>query len=314
MLELVKDKLTIKEPDRNYWFVRTDGGIYFDEFVNKGYIGINWNEITIHDLRNLNPEQIKDKISRIKRLDPLVSKEKSKITQIYNKILRFDSFQAGDYVVIPSDGSTRLAFGIITDQQIYSDIENVEICDFHKRRKVAWLTMKHLEELDTKFYEVKSNRHAVSSIKEYQDYIDRVVSTFYFKEDYGHLVFDVQQDEDINLINLVSLIQGMQTLMQDINAEFGLHENLEDNIIKLNLQSKGTFTLKAPVGRSLAILGLLLTLNSCGKVDAGKAADVNVEVEQLDEFAKEKNRQLIEIESNLDTLEVNKNKLHDAFL
>ncbi|QHW30335.1 hypothetical protein GZH47_05405 [Paenibacillus rhizovicinus] len=35
---------TIPE-DRKYWFLRTQGGLFYDEFASEGFVAINWDEI-----------------------------------------------------------------------------------------------------------------------------------------------------------------------------------------------------------------------------------------------------------------------------
>lgn len=43
-------------PDKHYWFFRTMGGHFYDEFVSMGFIAIGYDDILMKDLKDL-PEQ-----------------------------------------------------------------------------------------------------------------------------------------------------------------------------------------------------------------------------------------------------------------
>ncbi len=49
--EFVNDIPEISE--RNYWMVRTNGGAYFEDFVEKGFIGINYNKINLSQIESV---------------------------------------------------------------------------------------------------------------------------------------------------------------------------------------------------------------------------------------------------------------------
>lgn len=40
--------IDVIDPARHYWFVRTDGGDYFDDFFLGNYVGIQWNEVIVN--------------------------------------------------------------------------------------------------------------------------------------------------------------------------------------------------------------------------------------------------------------------------
>ena len=124
-----------------------------------------------------------------------------------------------------------------------------------------------MSELESKFYEIKISQHSISQITKYANYIDRVMSSFYFKNNSGNFVLHVNQEGDINLNDLLELMQQNKLLLQTINNFFELDENIEESSIKVNLQSKGTITYNVPVGKSLATLCLIITLCSCGQAD-----------------------------------------------
>lgn len=314
----ILNNLKFVPTDINYWFVRTDGGRYFDAFFENNYIGIGWNDISLTDLRSLSLLEAKEKIAKTQNIDQTLKKGKSEVTSIYNKLKKFDSLNKGDIIVIPSDSSTRLAFGQIDDNQAYPDIENTTSCPYHKRRRVKWLQIKHLSDLDPLFYEMKSNRHSISDINRYADYVDRVIYTYYVKDNYGHLVFEVNQKEDIKIKHLLGLVSEIHGLMKDINTYFDYKENIDDDIIKLNLQSKGRVAFVSEMGKTLAMLGTLVALHSCASSEGATPTQVKPKVEEsieaVKEFERANQEKLNKIDRLSKSLEIDSQPLIDTLL
>lgn len=308
------DRLSVVEPERGYWFIRTDDGINFDPFTKNGFIGIGWNPITLEDLTKLSPQDAHQKIAKTYSLDLELTKNKRKVSDIYNKLIRFKDIKKGDVVVVPSNASGRLAFGIIEDSNIYIDTEQSHECDYYKRKKVDWVLTKNADSLDPILYKIKISRHSISSIKPYQDYIDRIISTFYFKDNFGNFVFEVNKDEDINLSQLVDLISSIQKLLFDINKFYQYGENIEDCAIKLSLQSRGKFTLKEPIGRSLATFGIIIALYGCQNDNNQTSTNLSPQERQkAEQFIATEVDTLKNIDKRFVELEVNKDKINSVF-
>lgn len=293
------------DSERGYWFVRTDNGLNFETYLENNFIGIGWNDITLEDLTKLSQNEVQSKIAKNYGFDLELVKGKSKATAIYNKLKRFKDIKKDDVVIIPSGGSNRLAFGIVTDTNVHIGLEKTGECEYFKRKQIRWVAVKHINSLDSKFYEIKITRHAVSSVKPYESYIDRVISTFYFKDNTGNFVFDVNKDEDINLIQLLELITNIKVVLSKINSEFDFNENIEASAIKISLQSKGTFALKVPIGQSLATFGLVLALSSCNDKTSGTA--------EHQRFIENYKIELDTISRRMDDLEIDKDKINQAF-
>ena len=197
---------------------------------------------------------------------------------------------------------------------MYVDTEKSHNCDHYKRKKVDWVQIQNTNSLDPIFYQIKISRHSISSIKQYQDYIDRVISTFYFKDDFGNFVFEVNKNEDINLSQLVDLIGSIQTLLYDINEFYQYGENIKDCAIKLNLQSKGKFTLKEPIGRSLATFGIIIAMYGCQNDKSQMNTNLSPQERlKIQQFIETKVDTLKNIDRRFDELEVNKEKINSVF-
>ena len=121
------------DSNREYWFVRTDGGKHFKTFYENGFIAIGWNEITLEDIKNVTPggNSIKNKLAKVYNKDITQTKHKRDVTSYFNKIMRFHQLRMGDVVMIPSFGSSHLAFGIVDDQETYIDIDNIPVSYTH---------------------------------------------------------------------------------------------------------------------------------------------------------------------------------------
>ncbi|MGQ2984844.1 hypothetical protein [Flavobacterium sp.] len=266
MFEDLIEQFDELESEKNYWFIRTSKGKNYHPFRTKGFIGINWNYVTLNDWKTKTPTQIRLKISQNERnsnnqlYDPNSTEGKRKITEVYNKIKRFSELKEGDLIIIPSSGSQYLTFGYVADNEIYEEY-NDQDCDFHKRRKVNWIITKELSELDTIFYKIIYSKHAVSNLNIYSDYIDKVIKNIFVKNDRSHLVVEVYSTDDINYDALNGVMSGVRKLTEDINAAFNLGENLTDNSIKLNLQSPGNIEfIYNNKGRSILLGAILLAI------------------------------------------------------
>ncbi|MCD0475590.1 hypothetical protein LPB87_14415 [Flavobacterium sp. EDS] len=278
MFENLTNQFENLESDKNYWFIRTMKGRNFAPFLNNSFIGINWNYVTATNLRELNEREIKNIIAANERdsrgnlYDPVSTRGKTKITSIYNKLIRFKELKAGDMVVIPSSSSNLLAFGVITDDEIFNNFDD-DVCDFHKRRHVHWITSKHLEELDSIFYKMIFSLHAISNINSYSSYIDKIVSSVFVKDDKSHLILNVRQEGDINYDSLNGVLQNVRSLTELINDSFHFQEDLSNNSVKLNIQSPGTIEFIYNTGRSLLLASIFLTmplLTSCSNTSSAQ--------------------------------------------
>lgn len=118
----------------DYWFVRTDSGMYFETYLENNFIGIGWNYITLEDLTKSDVE-VKNKIAQHEGLDLSDSDKKRLVTTIYTKLLRFKNLAKGDRVVIPSSGSGEFGFGIVLDRSPYVDVNRTGNCEYYQTKK-----------------------------------------------------------------------------------------------------------------------------------------------------------------------------------
>lgn len=302
MKEKIIEAIDVIEVRSDYWFIRTDGGQYFNTFFENGFIGIGWNDILLRDLRNPINE-VKSKIARTNELDLTTKAGRSKTTDIYNKITRFNELRKNDVVVIPSENSSYICFGLIDDDALYEDAEESHNCPYVKRRRVKWLSSepKAFELLDSIFYKIRKSRHAISNINEYADYIDSEMYGVYQKNDKSHFVINVNQTGEINWYKLATTLVEMHRLMSDINDYFELQEDVDDGSIQISLQSPGLFNL-GHRGIALVLLATLLGASSCERVRGNLSPNEN---QRIDAFQEQNAPRLDSLKTDLEEMDVN---------
>lgn len=256
--------ISIKEipSSMGYWFVRTNDGTYFETFTKNDFIAIGWNLISLEDL-NKSDKELRDKIIRIEKFDSTKKGTTGKVTSIINKLKNFRNLKQGDRIIVPSNSSSRLAFGIVEDSVVYTDVNESHDCTFHKRRKVNWVTIKNMTELDPNFFQIKISRHSISNIKQHSVFIDKVYDSLFIKNNQTHFVIDIKTKSDINLKSLIELMSLIQKLVENINRELGYDESADDISVRLNLQSPGLIEIIKPIGKPLRIAVLAISLQSC---------------------------------------------------
>jgi restriction system protein len=292
-LELLKTNVS-------YWFIRTEGGQHFDSFYESDFIAIGWDEITLADLNKTDVE-IKSKIARIFKLDSKIRADKTKITDIYNKVLRFSKLKKDDVVIIPSENSRQLAFGIVQDDGIYEKaFQDKDECQFLKRRKVQWIELRDFEKLDDVFYKIRKSRHAISNVSDYAEHIDSEMYSVYKKDDTSHFVVRVSQTERVNWLDLATTLINMHDLMSEINDDFHLQEDVANSSITIAIQSPGLFNL-AQKGVALVLLATMLGATSCSEVKGNLSVS---ERKKLEVIEAKRASELSKLRSKLDTMGV----------
>lgn len=251
--------------ERNYWLVRTSGGSHYNEFVSEGFIAIGWNEIFDLELikqaaTDANAYETLTKMSlEILSKDGKEDKQPGRIT---NPIIRFvTEMVIGDVVIIPSEDSRFIEFGIIEGDVYLENKKPFEfeegLCNYLKRRKVKWVAWRDKYTLDPYLYRMLNSHYALSKVNEYAEYVDRTLFGFYIKGDNAHLVFEVQKKTGVTGVELIDFINSTLGLVDLCNELLGTNYNKKDVQLKINVQSPGPveFLGAAPV---VALIGLII--------------------------------------------------------
>lgn len=252
--------------NRNYWIVRSNGGIFYDDFMMHDYIAISWDYITTNIMCNESELTIRAIIESQEKINPSHDDGddapdleergiKSKITTIFNKLQRFiNEFSVNDIVLVPSKDSDRISIGIITST-VYEDSQYIQnylsedpdteltLCPYSKRRKVKWI--KHLTKQTADIYLMKAfnSQHALSNMNEYAPYIDRTIYPIYKKNNEVHSTLHAGHPNGMSLKELSDFALHLNNTIANISEQFELPVNEKEIQVKLNIHSPGLIEL-----------------------------------------------------------------------
>lgn len=274
--------LLIREvsPDKHYWFFRTMGGLYYDEFVSKGFVAIGYDDILMKDLKDI-PEQdymaraflkVRLKDRNEKMTDSQIAKAAGQIVKFYREL------HIGDIIVAPDFQSRKFAIGVISSDMYEDSGKHGETgCPFAKRRRVKWIKEVMRHELDAKAILAFGNQQTMSSIDDYADYIDRKMDQLYTKGDSSYLVLRVNQDKELSWEDFM-FIGELGAFFAEFSQEIELGADLSRVKMKINVQSPGDILLMIPDGGGWILVLVLLIL----MVIRGGKSHINISSNGLD--------------------------------
>lgn len=257
--EELLEEIALVPDERNYWFIRTDGGENYDAFYTNQFIGIGWNEINPKDLLEKSEIEIKKRISIANNYNTDTKGGRTKATAAYHKLKRFEGLKKNDLVIIPSRSSSRLAFGIIKDSKIYIEPEPMDGCDYFKRRKVIWQDQLPLSQLDPIFYKIIQSRHAISNIDKYANFIDNCITDLYKKQDNVHFILEVTNEGAIEIDSWIKLMDAVKTLAAKINDKFDFQEEQFPLSVQVSVRSPGKIEFRRHAGKTLIVLASIFS-------------------------------------------------------
>jgi restriction system protein len=282
LIKLISDIDTTK----NYWFIRTMGGSYFDDFVSGGYVAIGYNEILKRDLQDLSTHEdmsrdaIKEKLSARR---PDISP--SQTAKGAGQILKFyREMKQGDIVMIPGNESKEFALGLVESDMYEEGNVDTAHCQFYKRRRVKWHRHCGREDLDARLLLGLSNQQTMSNIGKYAEYIDRKLHKLYTKGDKTYLTLRVKQERGVSWDDYLFL-NDLGQIVTDLAEDCGLDFDLKQIEMKINVQSPGDIMLmcNASSGVMLAFVGLIIIVGLGG----GSIGPTGVKLNGLGSFLKD---------------------------
>jgi hypothetical protein len=266
------DKVLSATPEftekRNYWFVRTQGGLYYDHFKKGGFIAIGFNGIGLFDIY----ESAKDKKKPLRLLTQTVKKrypEETKPGYAASQLNKFAyQIKAGDIVIIPSVNSYRLTIGEVQETEVIIT-ENTsqrpaylesgeEACDFIKRKKVIWQKDVSKFKIDPILFKLLFSHHIITEANDYANSIDTLMSNFYVKGDEAVIILEVATEKDINARALFQMGDFLLELVDDFFVYHNLPNDTSKVDVKLNLQSPGKIQFSAKDKATVTIIGMLV--------------------------------------------------------
>lgn len=265
LLKYLKEEhlLPVEVPRRNYWFLRTNSGDFFEEFYGNDYVAIGWDDIKPIAEKERTEEILKGYKSIYGRMT----------TRIMNQVYRFCyEMKKGDVVIIPAARSNLFAFGVLMEDSWYEEtltdevLEDEDACHFKKRRSVKWIQSAKKHMVDSKLYLFFRNQQALSKANDYAEFIERAINPYYILNGVAHINFAVQKKTNIPALYLPLFITGLleyaSTLSNSIDSRQSETEDTFSNEIstRINVQSPGVIEfLGDPLKiHCLAIIGFLI--------------------------------------------------------
>lgn len=241
--EIITSLPTIN-PDSNYWLVRAQSGVFFDDFIANQYVGVGFDEVTLNDVQTKSKEQLLDIFNSKKPKDdngnPI---PKGTYTSWIGQVSRFSNeIRPGDYVLVPGISSSKFALGVVTGTPFelsVDELSNMETVanrknsPYRKRIKVQFLKQFNRDEADPALYKMIYTQQTLSNINKYSNYILRASFDAYMLNNQLYLSFKVRQKADINAQSFTGFAYNMTKILSGPNDE------QKSPIIKSNVQSQG---------------------------------------------------------------------------
>lgn len=228
---------------RNYWFVRTQGGAYYESFVENSYIAIGYDRINISTIKNAfqNPHNKKALIEKIKERFP----DEKRPGYIGKQLIDFTfNIKKGDIVLIPSYSSSSISIGEVTETPVFELKDRIASndCPFLKRKKINWIKKGiNFESIDPNLIRLKYSQRTVTKISDdLTPFIDRTILPMYIKEDNAHLALNVQKKSHLPAYSVFKTWSELLELTEEFGKEEQLDINKEDFDVRINVQSPGT--------------------------------------------------------------------------
>ena len=127
--------------ERQIWLIRTNGGLYYNDFTTNKYVALGWDAVSVDLLLNssISNDAKKEKINE---LYPDEKRPGLIFSQLYNFHCVMNN---GDLVLIPSEGTKFIRVGILGEtveevSHINNSNEEYAVCSYTHKRKVKWFS------------------------------------------------------------------------------------------------------------------------------------------------------------------------------
>jgi hypothetical protein len=261
ILDKIISSISNVKTTRDYWFVRTQGGEYYKDFLSGSYIAIGYDEISLSDIKVATTSEVQKNT-----LTEIIKKKFPDETRpgfISHQLIDFTyNISKGDIVVIPSSSSEFISFGEILETPIYQvdKKQKDEECPFLKRKKINWLKFNvPLDTLDSDFLWLKYSQKTITKVNdELSSFIDRIISPIFIKGNNAHLSLDIRKKDKINAYELFQTWSKLLELTEEFGKENELEINKESFDLRINVQSPGTIEFITYAVTGIVILNLIL--------------------------------------------------------
>ncbi len=245
-----------KDLPQNYWFVRTESGKYYREFIENEFIAINWNDfVDLDEICSLRLRTLKDKVKEH------YEEERRPGVAAAQMQTFVGTMKKSDIVLIPNARSREIAFGVITSDAYVISLRDIEEgqCPFKKRRNVKWLKKVLRADLDPYLYSLINSHHSITNAYKCRNFINRTLYDFYGTPEETHLIFNVVAKDDIKTSELRSLMNCIYDVARIYNTHHPENYiDIDDIVFKASVNSPGPIEW---IGKKKNMLFILLLLH-----------------------------------------------------
>ena len=153
----------------------------------------------------------------------------------------------GDMILIPSENSSQIAFGIVQETFFIRDTNNNNItnlknpkCNFKKCIKVKWKSKIFKDRFDPYLKMLLFTHTTITNVNDYKGYINRLLYSNYILDDTIHVTFNITTKSNINAVELLNFLNLISEESIDVfNQVTGSNFKKDTVDVKLNVQSPG---------------------------------------------------------------------------
>lgn len=265
-IEPLLQYLSSIDNSRNYWMVRTMGGLYYGDFIRNNFIAIGFDDISLEEINSL-PDNFNTakEMLKIKLSDKY--EDISQHGYYASQLLHFArEIKVNDIVIIPSISSAHVAIGIVRSglyEEPHPILNSDHVCAFKKRRIIEWKVYCRRQKLPPVLQLIFGSRHAVTNITNYSPYVDSLLNNCYYKEDKLHLVLNIKTRADVSMNDFFCLEQ-VRLWAEDFCQEIGYPVD-SPIVMKIQMESPGKMRLESKHILGLLALGFfIITLTGGG--------------------------------------------------
>ncbi|HEX8657131.1 MAG TPA: hypothetical protein VF690_06340, partial [Hymenobacter sp.] len=239
-IEDIASRIPELKADRQYWFIRTNGGQFYKDFLDTGSVGIGYNLVTWAQIRKA---LTKSKDAEGGIVGAILNRyndfDKNKLGRVAGLFTRFyTEMKPGDVVVMPSAGSVEYAFGIVADGDPF-EVDTTTTDDkliYRKRRAVEWVARKAWQKMDSNLYEAFRAPQAMTTLNPFASYLDREMHSLYTKNGLTHVRIDINTTDEINASDYFSMGSALIGLCDWYANSIGLTPDESEIDVRQNIQ------------------------------------------------------------------------------
>lgn len=325
-LQALIDAIPVVSDKRKYWFVRTNSGLYYEDFKSRNYVGIGYNEISLTKIKDAHEREgmptKKSAVNPFKEHIVSVYPDETRPMYIGRQLIDFIyNIKKHDIVIIPSESSEELLIGEVEETPAYVEEGGTELaaCLFQRRKKIKWIKEFSRIEMDSNLLKIIYVHRTVTALDEdLGSFVERSINKFYVKGGVAHLTLNVERPDSISALSFYKGWGDLLDLTDQLERELGIEPDVDKIQTKVNVNSPGPVELI-----SLSITGILLLTIVLGYVigvdlETYRLIKVKIKtdglIKRIQDFKNDKQRRkLIESANHklLNDLNVNEDQLVD---